>query len=136
MKAQKIWFTEDRIFLRTDDGRTGSLLLRAFPTLQQATDAQRNSYELSSTGIHWPALDEDLSFEGFFATEDDPDNLIADIFKQRPEINVRQFARRIQMNETLLAKYICGYCKPSHKRAKEIEAGLHALGADLQKITI
>lgn len=65
MKAQKIWFENGRIFLTTDDGRTGSLLLRAFPRLAQASDEQRMKYELSRSGIHWPELDEDLSFEGF-----------------------------------------------------------------------
>jgi hypothetical protein len=35
--------------------------------LAQATPQQREKYELSPFGIHWEALDEDLSFEGFFA---------------------------------------------------------------------
>lgn len=57
-------------------------------------------------------------------------------FAQFPEINVRQMARRMGINETLLAKYICGYSKPSEKRAKEIEAALHDLGHKLTQISI
>ena len=65
MKAQKIWFENGRIFLTTDDGRTGSLLLRAFPRLARASDEQRMKYELSRSGIHWPELDEDLVSRAF-----------------------------------------------------------------------
>ena len=120
MKAQKIWFENGRIFLTTDDGRTGSLLLRAFPRLARASDEQRMKYELSRSGIHWPELDEDLSFEGFFdQPAETSDNRVAMAFAQFPEINVRQMARRMGINETLLAKYICGYSKPSEKRAKD-----------------
>ena len=128
MKAQKIWFENGRIFLTTDDGRTGSLVLRAFP---------RMKYELSRSGIHWPELDEDLSFEGFFnQPAETSDNRVAMAFAQFPEINVSQMARRMGINETLLAKYICGYSKPSEKRAKEIEAALHDLGHKLTQISI
>ena len=137
MKAQKIWFENGRIFLTTDDGRTGSLLLRAFPRLARASDEQRMKYELSRSGIHWPELDEDLSFEGFFdQPAETSDNRVAMAFAQFPEINVRQRARRMGINETLLAKYICGYSKPSEKRAKEIEAALHDLGHKLTQISI
>ena len=96
MKAQKIWFENGRIFLTTDDGRTGSLLLRAFPRLARASDEQRMKYELSRSGIHWPELDEDLSFEGFFnQPAETSDNRVAMAFAQFPEINVSQMARRM-----------------------------------------
>ena len=118
MKAQKIWFENGRIFLTTDDGRTGSLLLRAFPRLARLSDEQR------MTGVQTCALP--IS----------SDNRVAMAFAQFPEINVRQMARRMGINETLLAKYICGYSKPSEKRAKEIEAALHDLGHKLTQISI
>jgi hypothetical protein len=34
------------------------------PRLANGTEAQLNRMELSPFGIHWPDLDEDLSFEG------------------------------------------------------------------------
>ena len=34
------------------------------PRLERASDADLNEIELSPFGIHWPTLDEDLSFEG------------------------------------------------------------------------
>ncbi|MFM1841469.1 MAG: hypothetical protein RLZZ490_200, partial [Cyanobacteriota bacterium] len=42
--------------------------------LYTATDAERNLYKISPSGygIHWPAIDEDLSVKGLisFATQD------------------------------------------------------------------
>ena len=51
-------------------------------------------------------------------------------------ISVSYTHLRMGINETLLAKYICGYSKPSEKRAKEIEAALHDLGHKLSLIHI
>jgi len=35
-----------------------------FPRLLNATEEQRAGYELSARGIHWDALDEDVSVDG------------------------------------------------------------------------
>ncbi|MFO0507673.1 MAG: DUF2442 domain-containing protein [bacterium] len=37
--------------------------------LTRATENQLQNYEVSRTGIHWPALDEDLSLRGFLKVE-------------------------------------------------------------------
>lgn len=37
------------------------------PRLSRGTEAQLNNIELSPFGIHWPDLDEDLSFKGIQA---------------------------------------------------------------------
>lgn len=136
MKAQKIWFEDGRIHLTTDDGRTASLLLKAFPRLYNATDKQRQNYTLSPFGIHWEKLDEDLSFEGFFAEDGKPKNEIGRIFDNLPEINVNQLARVMGINQSLMAKYICGIATPSEARKKEIEAALHRLGLELQQVKL
>lgn len=36
--------------------------------LANATQKQREAFTLSYSGIHWPEIDEDLSFEGMFAS--------------------------------------------------------------------
>jgi hypothetical protein len=41
----------------------------AYPFMLTATDEQLMAYEISATGIHWPALDADLSLRGFLLTE-------------------------------------------------------------------
>ena len=48
------------------DGRTLSVPLAWFPRLLDATPEQREAYELigRGKGIHWEAIDEDLSIAG------------------------------------------------------------------------
>ena len=46
------------------DGRIIATPLAWYPRLASATPEQQASYELGFAGIHWPALDEDLSVNG------------------------------------------------------------------------
>jgi hypothetical protein len=48
------------------DGRTISVPLAWYPRLHRATPAERAHWQRSGGGygIHWPAIDEDLSTEG------------------------------------------------------------------------
>jgi hypothetical protein len=45
--------------------------ISAYPSMKNATAEQLMQYELigGGTGIHWPALDEDLSLKGFLKDE-------------------------------------------------------------------
>lgn len=65
-KPNKIWFKESEIFIEIVDGQKLSHPLSWFPKLLNATEPERDNFELSPFGIHWPKLDEDLSFTGFF----------------------------------------------------------------------
>jgi hypothetical protein len=55
--------------VRLDDGRSLSVPLAWYPMLLHGTKAERENYELigDGEGIHWPALDEDISVEGLLA---------------------------------------------------------------------
>lgn len=66
ISIQAIWFQDDRIFIRLASGEERSMPLEWFPRLSNASPAEREQFELSAFGIHWPSLDEDLSFEGFY----------------------------------------------------------------------
>lgn len=134
MRAVKVWF-DDFVNIEMDDGRVGCLPLADFPRLKHATEKQREEYTLSPFGIHWGEIDEDLSYEGFFTKGECFPNKIAKVLKSLPEINVNQLARRIGINQSLLAKYICGAKKPSEKRLKEIENALHDLGRELSAVS-
>jgi hypothetical protein len=48
------------------DGRTITVPLAWYPRLLHATESERANWKISGGGygIHWPALDEDLSSEG------------------------------------------------------------------------
>lgn len=64
--AIKVWFDEDHIWLRLDDGRQIGIPLAYYPRLLGATPLQREGFEISGNGrgLHWPELDEDLSVNG------------------------------------------------------------------------
>ena len=54
-----------------DDGRRMAVPLAWFPRLLSATQEQRAQFELSPLGIHWEALDEDISIDGLLAWHGD-----------------------------------------------------------------
>ncbi|HQW01691.1 MAG TPA: DUF2442 domain-containing protein [Saprospiraceae bacterium] len=65
-KAVELWFTDDMLYVRLDDGREVGTPLEWFPKLRNATDQQRNNWRFigKGVGIHWEELDEDLSVRG------------------------------------------------------------------------
>ncbi len=64
--ANRVWFDEDNLWLELTDGRQLSVPLAYFPRLRSATAKQREEFEISGggTGLHWDALDEDISVDG------------------------------------------------------------------------
>lgn len=54
------------------DGRAVSAPLWWYPRLVGATPDERNDVELSPLGIHWPAIDEDISVASIFRGERAP----------------------------------------------------------------
>ena len=66
ISVKSVWFQDERIFIQTTSREERSQPLKWFPKLFNASLAERQKFELSPFGIHWPGLDEDLSFEGFF----------------------------------------------------------------------
>lgn len=61
--AEDVRVTSDELVVRLVDGRTISVPLAWFPRLLHATADERANFELlgDGEGIHWPAIDEDLS---------------------------------------------------------------------------
>jgi len=58
--------TQDEIIAHLVDGRTISVPLMWSWRLSEASEAQRQHFEIlgDGQGIHWPDLDEDISVEG------------------------------------------------------------------------
>lgn len=58
--------TKDEIIAHLMDGRTISVPLIWSWRLSEATDEQRQHFEIlgDGQGIHWPDIDEDISVEG------------------------------------------------------------------------
>ncbi len=55
---------DGRVCIRFKSGHELSFPIQGNPRLEHASDKDLNTVELSPFGIHWPKLDEDLSFEG------------------------------------------------------------------------
>lgn len=67
--AQEIQVTADSLMVDLSDGRTITAPLAWFPRLAHGTARERNHWRLigGGEGIHWPALDEDISVENLLA---------------------------------------------------------------------
>ncbi|ADW68674.1 DUF2442 domain-containing protein [Granulicella tundricola] len=60
-------FDADSMWIELSDGRTLGVPLAWFPRLLQATPEQREGVAISSRGLHWEGLDEDISIAGLLA---------------------------------------------------------------------
>ena len=66
-----IRFNEDALCVTLSDGRTLGVPLAWFPRLLHATPEARAAVTLSPFGLHWEALDEDISIAGLLAGRGD-----------------------------------------------------------------
>ena len=128
----KIWLTEDAVWIRTSEGKEACEYYVDYPRLRYATPEQRSNYETDEYGIHWPDIDEDLSYEGFFQSKQQTD--LYRIFMSHPELNASAVARRLGISQSLFAQYISGFKKPSQKRLEEIYATIRQIGKELMAV--
>ena len=59
------------MWVELSDGRTLGVPLAWFPRLLHATPEQRDLVEISVRGLHWDALDEDISIAGLLSGHGD-----------------------------------------------------------------
>jgi Protein of unknown function (DUF2442) len=64
ISALKVSFSTDAFAVALSDGRVLHIPLVWFPRLLKASAEERNAYEISASGIHWDAIDEDVSVTG------------------------------------------------------------------------
>lgn len=129
-----VWFENERIYILANDDKIYSRPLEAFPILKQATDKERNNYKihLKSKALRWDNIDEDIHINSFFETQEPQyNNEIARIFNQFDVLNVSAVARSININKSLLSKYIYGIKTPSKEREQEIKNALRQIGKEL-----
>lgn len=67
--AISVTVTEDTLAVELADGRTIAAPVSWYPRLAHATPAERSSWRLlgAGRGIHWPAIDEDISVANLLA---------------------------------------------------------------------
>lgn len=64
------------------------------------------------------------------------ENPVGDMFNAFPELNVRQVARSMGINETLMQQYVNGSKRPTPARRTEIEDYFHQLASRLSTIKL
>ena len=131
MKAVKLWFDDNKVFIETEKREVLSQSLKWYPILRKATPEQRAAYRFTDEGIRWDGIDEDVSFESF--TYDNPEGKtrLRVLFDAFPELNVSKFAARMGIPQSVFAAYLCGSKSPSDARMKEIENTIRELGREL-----
>src|SRR5213592_3777277 len=69
VRAVDVKVTEDELSVVLEDGRTLKVPLAWYPRLSHSSQRQRARWRLigRGLGIHWPAIDEDISVEGLLA---------------------------------------------------------------------
>ena len=69
VSAQQVTITADTLSVDLMDGRTIAVPLSWYPRLVHGTPEERQQWRLigQGEGIHWPALDEDISVENLLA---------------------------------------------------------------------
>ena len=69
VRAEDVIVTKDALAVELYDGRSSSVPLAWYPCLAHGKPGERSNWRLvdQGLGIHWPALDEDISVENFLA---------------------------------------------------------------------
>jgi hypothetical protein len=70
--ATAVDFTSDSLVVTLADGRILSVPLEWFPRLRDASKKDRRRWQFigKGYGVHWPALDEDVSVAGLLGLPD------------------------------------------------------------------
>ena len=71
VRAENVRFDGDSFWVKLSDGRTLGVPLAWFPRLLRGTVEQRENVSISTRGLHWDDLDEDILIEGLLAGRSD-----------------------------------------------------------------
>ena len=102
----RIWFDGDWLYGLGDDGKTYRQSLLWYSHLRNASESQRANYEISTIGIHWHELDEDVSFESFLYADAEPTRLpkLMSVALQRNTVLMLRFSEVTLMVSKLLLR--------------------------------
>ena len=71
ISAKSVRFDEDVMWVELSDGRIIGAPIAWFPRLMNASAQERKAVEIGDFGLHWEALDEDISVAGLLAGRGD-----------------------------------------------------------------
>jgi len=129
-EIEKIELVSNGLKLTAKDGRLATLHYKNFERLKNATPKQRLDYRISFEGLRWDDLDEDISFESIF----NPDQFPLKLSSKLKPINMSEVARRLGIQQSLMAAYMNGSKHPSEKRKKAILDEIHKIANELLSI--
>ena len=129
-EIEKIEPVNNGLKLTAKDGRLATLHYKDFERLKSATPKQRLDYRISFEGLRWDNLDEDISFESVF----NPDQFPLKLSSKLKPINMSEVARRLGIQQSLMAAYMNGSKYPSEKRKKAILDEIHKIANELLSI--
>ncbi len=66
MRVIKVWVDSEGVYAQTENNITAGYKFNQWKRLANASQKDRENFYLTYGGVHWPSLDEDLSFEGMF----------------------------------------------------------------------
>ena len=69
ISATDVKFDADTMWVSLADGRTLGVPLAWFPRLMAASEDAREAVEITPFGLHWEALDEDISVPALLAEQ-------------------------------------------------------------------
>jgi len=133
-RIEMVWFSQTRIYIKTDDNREYSQPLEVFPILKEATTEQREKYCMTSwrDSLHWPEIDEDIHISSFFEEETvNYDNEVNHLLSRFPWLDMKEFAKVIGMHWTKLARFRYGVWTPSPEMFTKIKNGIRAIGKEM-----
>ena len=70
-RPRRARFDDHSMWVDLDDGRVLGVPLAWFPRLLRAAPEAREAVEISPSGLHWDAIDEDISIAGLLAGKGD-----------------------------------------------------------------
>lgn len=73
-KPVRVRFDSGSMWVDLSDGRALGVPLAWFPRLLHGTPKEREAVQISSCGLHWETLDEDISIAGLLAGRGDQTN--------------------------------------------------------------
>lgn len=67
VRATRVRFDADSMWVELSDGRTIGVPLAWFPKLLRCSPQELEQVRISSRGLHWESIDEDVSIAGLLA---------------------------------------------------------------------
>lgn len=109
LKIQRIWFDGSHLWGEDMEGNTYCQSLLWYRRLWQASPSEREKFYLGLDGVHWPTLDEDISFEGFRERNGREPDELQTYFLTQKKLNLRDVSEKVGICISQIRDYVYGW---------------------------